>query len=246
MTEDIWISITNYLKENRVHNLLSMSTKTQSFIVLNISDDCITIQFDKTNRKLKLEKSRFISAYNKLSKSTGEWVKVGARRVDADPDSLEGKIKLDFNGNLNGISTAPWIATILVNVFDNIEYNGKKKGQAIRMKSNMKKQGDQMVDYLIHHKITALKRPGKIIEVDVAGSEFRILLTPLTEGAIPGTSVNHSLVTLLQKPWYSYPFMIPLPDYTGADYILEKLFDMDKLKLEEAKKLCYLLKKIKF
>lgn len=102
-----------------------------------------------------------------------------------------------------------------------------------------------MIDYLVRHKITKLKSPGKIIEVNVAGSSFRILLTPLIEGAVPGTTNEYSLVTLLQPPWYSYPFRVPLPDYTGEDYILEKLFNRDKSKIEEAKKLCYLLKKIK-
>jgi len=100
-----------------------------------------------------------------------------------------------------------------------------------------------MLDYLIHYNIKQLKSPGKIVEVDVAGSSFKILLTPLVDEAITGSTDEYTLVTLLQKPWYSYPFRIPLPDYTGHDYILEKLYNMDKSKTEEAKKLCYLLKK---
>ena len=33
---------------------------------------------------------------------------------------------------MNGLSTAPWIAAILVNSLDNIEFNNKSRGQAIR------------------------------------------------------------------------------------------------------------------
>jgi len=102
-----------------------------------------------------------------------------------------------------------------------------------------------MVDYLMRSNVTNLHKPGKIIEVDVAGSSFKILITPLIEGTIAGATEEYSLVTLLQKPWYSYPFRIPLPEYMDDDYILEKLFCQDRSKVEEAKKLCYLLKKIK-
>ena len=100
-----------------------------------------------------------------------------------------------------------------------------------------------MADYLMHSKIITLKKPGKIIEVDVAGSRFNVLITPLVEGAIPGSIKDYSLVTLLQQPWYSYPFNLPLADNVEDDYILEKLYRDDKSKLEEAKKLCYMLKK---
>lgn len=99
-----------------------------------------------------------------------------------------------------------------------------------------------MVDYIMRPKITNLTRPSKIIEVDVAGSSFRILLTPFVEG-IMGSTHEHTLVTLLQEPWYSYPFILPLAHYVGDDYIWEKLYHFDKSKVEEAKKLCYLLKK---
>lgn len=102
-----------------------------------------------------------------------------------------------------------------------------------------------MIGYLMRFDITKLEKPSKIIDVDVAGSSFKILLTPLVEGTIAGATEEYSLVTLLQDPWHSYPFRIPLPGYTGEDYILEKLFCNDKSKAAEARKLCYMLKKIK-
>lgn len=100
-----------------------------------------------------------------------------------------------------------------------------------------------MMEYLMRPKITNLKHPGKIIDVKIAGASFKVMLTPLVNGVIFGATDEYTLVTLLQAPWYSYPFKLPLAHYVGDDYILEKLYCDDKSKLEEAKKLCYLLKK---
>lgn len=100
-----------------------------------------------------------------------------------------------------------------------------------------------MLDYIMRPKITNLKRAGKIVEVDIGGSEFRILLTPFVEG-IMGSTEEHTLVTLLQEPWYSYPFVLPLAYYVKVEYIWEKMYRLDKSKKEEAERLFYLLKKI--
>ena len=83
---------------------------------------------------LKIVRTRFESAYNYLKEKKGEWVKIGASRTNTNPATIEGRIKQEYNGNMNGTSTASWVATILVRVFDNIEFNGKLKGQAIRMR----------------------------------------------------------------------------------------------------------------
>lgn len=99
------------------------------------------------------------------------------------------------------------------------------------------------MEYLMRPKITTLKQPGKIIDVDVAGTSFKVLITPLEDGVLSGATNEYALVTLLQSPWYSYPFKLPLAHYVGYDYILDKLYRDDKSKMEEAKKLCYLLKK---
>ena len=102
-----------------------------------------------------------------------------------------------------------------------------------------------MIDYLVHSSITNLKNPSKVVDIKVAGSGFKILLTPLIDDVLQGAGEGYTLVTLLQQPWYSYPFMLPLKDYVDPRYILEKLFRDDKTKIEEAEKLCYVLKKIK-
>lgn len=129
----IWESIVTYLSQNSMIDLLSKSKKSQPFMVADIKEDYVKIQFSSSQNTLKLEKSRFISAYEMLKENKGKWVRIGASRIDSSPDTLEGRIKNDFNGRMNGLSTAPWIATILVNTFDDIVFNEKKKGQALMM-----------------------------------------------------------------------------------------------------------------
>ena len=100
------------------------------------------------------------------------------------------------------------------------------------------------IEYLVQKK-TRAPRPGRVIEAKVSGTTFRILLTPL-EGIVDfiGVSVddNYTLVTLLEHPWTSYPFVLPLPGYFGDGYLLEKLYASDRRFAEDAQKLCYLLK----
>lgn len=128
----IWESIVNYLVEKKYLYPLAQSRKSSPFRIIKINHDAVTIEF-KSGNQLKLEKSRFISAYNMLEENRGSWVSIGARRLNASPDTLEGKIKMEFNGQMNGTSTAPWVAAILVGAFNNIEFNDKLKGQAVRM-----------------------------------------------------------------------------------------------------------------
>ena len=68
-----------------------------------------------------------------LKENKGDWIRLGANRTQANPGTLEGRIKKEHDGKMNGLSTAPWIATILVKTFDNILFNEKKRGQAIMM-----------------------------------------------------------------------------------------------------------------
>ena len=70
-----------------------------------------------------------------------------------------------------------------------------------------------MIDYLVHSSITNLKNPSKVVDIKVAGSGFKILITPLIDDVLQGAGEGYTLVTLLQQPWYSYPFMLPLKDY---------------------------------
>ena len=70
-----------------------------------------------------------------LEEKSGIWVELGASRINTRPNTLEGRIKLEFNGKLNGLSTVSWIAAILVKVFNNIKFNYEAKGQALIMLS---------------------------------------------------------------------------------------------------------------
>lgn len=128
----VWEHIIDYLRNQESLYLLAQSRRSNAFKVVAIHDNAVIIQFASGN-KLKLERGRFDSAYNLLEENKGNWVSIGAGRISANPDTLEGRIKADFNGQMNGTSTAPWIATILVGAYSEIEFNGKLKGQAIRM-----------------------------------------------------------------------------------------------------------------
>ncbi len=101
------------------------------------------------------------------------------------------------------------------------------------------------VEYFVR-KNTQLAKPGKVIEAEISGTKIRILLTPL-QGISEIMSIMmedyYTLVTLLDYPFTSYPFDLPLAEYVGSDYILEKLYSSDQKYAENAEKLCYLLKK---
>lgn len=129
----IWDPVVNYLRNNKRLDLLIESPRSQPFEVITIQTDHIVIRFSKSRNLLKLEKERFISAYKMLEENEGKWVKIGARRVETKLDTIEGRIKNDYNGDMNGLSTAPWIAAILVKTFRNIIFNEKKRGQALMM-----------------------------------------------------------------------------------------------------------------
>ena len=133
MNDNIWKPITDFLKNKRKLNLLSPLSNSQVFEVTEITDGYIKIQFKESKGSLKIEGSRFVSAYKMLEEKKGVWVPLGSSRVNTKPNTLEGRIKLDFNGKLNGLSTISWIATILVKVFDNIKFNYEAKGQALIM-----------------------------------------------------------------------------------------------------------------
>ena len=130
---NIWDKITSYLDNNKKLNLLSDLKNSQVFNIVEITDSYIKIEFQETKTTLKLEKKRFISSYSMLEENKSTWIALGASRVNTKPNTLEGRIKLDFNNNLNGLSTVSWIVAILEKVFDNIKYNHKQKGQALKM-----------------------------------------------------------------------------------------------------------------
>lgn len=133
MKNEIWDKITSSLKLNQKLELLYMSKKSQAFIIAEINTDYIKIKFVDSKKYLRLDKSRFISAWEYLNKNKANWVRIGSARIYTKPNTLEGIIKKEFNNNMSGLATAAWIAAILVRVFDNIEFNGKARGQATRM-----------------------------------------------------------------------------------------------------------------
>lgn len=134
MKDRIWGIIIDTINIGERFDLLSPSPKSQPFKIVEADPDRIKIKYLESGNTLFLEKERFISAYKMLKENKGSWVDIGAKRVNAEYGTIEGKIKKEYNGDMSGLSTAPWIASILVNTFENIEFNGKKKGQAIRMK----------------------------------------------------------------------------------------------------------------
>jgi len=136
MEDDIWPKIKDFLKNNPRLCLLSPLSNSQIFEVKEITDSYINIQFQDSKGTLKIEQSRFISAYKMLNDKKGIWIELGASRINTKPNTLEGRIKLDFNGKLNGISTVSWIAAILVKVFKDIKFNYASKGQALLMIDN--------------------------------------------------------------------------------------------------------------
>lgn len=130
---NMWNKITAYLNKNKKLSLLSNLENSQVFNIIEVTDCHIRIEFQETKKTLKLEKDRFISAYKMLEENKGNWILLGASRVNTKPNTLEGRIKLDFNNNLNGLSTVPWISAILAKVFENIKFNFKIRGQALKM-----------------------------------------------------------------------------------------------------------------
>lgn len=133
MENEIWNQIIKFLKSNKKLHLLSPLSSSQVFEIIEITDNHIMIKFQESKGNLKIEKSRFLSAYKMLEEKKGVWVALGSSRINTKPNTLEGRIKLDFNGKLNGLSTVSWIAAILVKTFDNIKFNLEIKGQALKM-----------------------------------------------------------------------------------------------------------------
>lgn len=133
MENEIWGKITSSLRQEQKLELLYMSRNSQTFIIDEINPNYIKIKFIDSKRYLSFEKSRFISAWNFLDRNKGNWVKIGSSRRYTKHNTLEGAIKKEFNNNMNGLATATWIAAILVKVFDNVEFNGKSRGQSIKL-----------------------------------------------------------------------------------------------------------------
>ncbi|TET10382.1 MAG: hypothetical protein E3J83_00545 [Candidatus Atribacteria bacterium] len=131
--EEIWDKITSSLRVGKILPLLYMRKGAQKFRIYRIKDNNIRIQFMESKNLFTLLDSRFISAYRILEENKGDWVEISASKDEPDEWTIEGRIKLDYNGKLNSTATATWICPILEYVFDNIDFNKENTGQALRM-----------------------------------------------------------------------------------------------------------------
>ena len=128
--DEVWEKILDFSRSHMGKPIpLLNPEKPSPFTITEVSDDYIRI--DKL--RIKMTKQMFLSIYNYLKDRRG-WVEIGARRVDARPDTVEGFIKTKFfNSNMNALSTATWFSAILVYSNIGVEFNNKARGQKIRL-----------------------------------------------------------------------------------------------------------------
>lgn len=126
----VWEKILDFSKSHKGKLIPLLNPKKGSpFTITEVQDDYVRI--DKL--PIKMTKQMFLSVYNYL-KSRRDWVEIGARRVGARPDTLEGFMKTQFfNGNMDALSTATWFSAILVHSNIGIEFNNKAIGQKLRL-----------------------------------------------------------------------------------------------------------------
>jgi len=129
--EEIWNEIIEFTKDsiNKLHYLLN-PTRRAEFRIIEVTEGFIRV--DKL-RQNKLSKQMFLSIFNYLKEKCA-WVNIGASRVNTKPETIEGFLKTKFlRGNMNALSTAPWVSAILVYSNIGVEFNNKARGQAIRL-----------------------------------------------------------------------------------------------------------------
>lgn len=128
--DSVWEKIRNFSKSNIGKPLSLLNPKKEFYFkIKEVSENYVRI--DKL--PVKMTKEMFLKVYEYLKSKNGEWVRIGASRVNTDPDTVESVLKKHFfKDNPNGLSTAPWFAAILVSAQIGIEFNGKSRGQKIR------------------------------------------------------------------------------------------------------------------
>ena len=128
--DKVWEKILDFSKSHMGKPVPLLNPENGSpFTITEVSDDYIRI--DKL--PIKMTKQMFLSVYDYLKGKQG-WVEIGARRVGARPDTVEGFIKNKFfNGNMNALSTATWFSAILVYSDIGVEFNNKARGQKLRL-----------------------------------------------------------------------------------------------------------------
>lgn len=127
--KSIWNKILEFAKKSIDKPLYVLNpSRRAEFRIIETSKDFIRV--NKLPIKLPLE--MFLSVYNHLRERCG-WVLIGARRMNAKPDTIEGFLKINFfGGNMSALSTATWISAILVKAGIGVEFNNKARGQALR------------------------------------------------------------------------------------------------------------------
>jgi len=133
----VWEKISGFSKSSQGQLIPLLNPIIRSpFKITEVSKNYIRI--DKL--PIKMTKHMFLTIYKYL-KSKKDWVEIGARRVGARPNTVEGIVKKKFfNDNPNGLSTATWFSAILVYSNIGVEFNNKAKGQKIRLKSSSSNQ----------------------------------------------------------------------------------------------------------
>lgn len=108
------------------------------FVISEVTDDYI--QIDKLS--IKLTREMFEDTHEFLMNGD-TWIRIGASRVNTRPGTLEEYLKLNyFGGKKNSLSTATWVAAILVHSCNSIEFNEKSRDQAIRYTPKEPKKKD--------------------------------------------------------------------------------------------------------
>lgn len=131
-TDNIWSQIKEFHEKNRTYSFRHFSDGP-AFGIREVTDSYVRIVYSFDDIGKIIEKNRFLSAYLFL-KERKDWTPIGSSFSSRNENTIDGRIKNDVDGpNKAGQSTALWVCPILVTIFDNIEWNGKKRGQALKM-----------------------------------------------------------------------------------------------------------------
>ena len=131
--EKIWGKIHDFATQNINKPLLILNPeKQQKFNIIEVADSYLKV--DKLG--ISLTKDMFLVVFNYL-KNSGNWVNIGATHTNTRKNTVEGVLKEMFHGgNMDALSTATWVAAILVKSGIGISFNNVPRGQALKFKIN--------------------------------------------------------------------------------------------------------------
>jgi hypothetical protein len=131
--ERIWEKIHDFASKNINEPLLILNpVKEKRFKITKVTDSYLIV--DKLGTSLT--KEMFVIIFNHI-KSSGNWMDIGASHVNTRKNTIEGILKERFfGGNMNAISTATWVAAILVRSDVGISFNNVPRGQALKYNKN--------------------------------------------------------------------------------------------------------------